>query len=59
MANVVVENQDFETLIRHYDRPDAFFYLDPPYYSSEHMYVVEFGWDALPHLIQRKSSLNT
>lgn len=27
MANVVVENQDFETLIKHYDRPDAFFYL--------------------------------
>lgn len=31
MANVVVENQDFETLIKHYDRPDALFYLDPPY----------------------------
>lgn len=25
MANVIVENQDFETLIKHYDRPDAFF----------------------------------
>lgn len=34
MANVVVENQDFETLIRHYDRPDTFFYLDPPYLGS-------------------------
>ena len=38
MANVVVENQDFETLIRHYDRPETFFYLDPPYYSTEDMY---------------------
>ena len=28
MANVVIENQDFETLIRHYDRPDAFFYSE-------------------------------
>lgn len=45
MANVVVENQDFETLIRHYDRSDAFFYLDPPYFSTEDMYAVEFGWD--------------
>lgn len=45
MANVVVENQDFETLIRHYDRNDAFFYLDPPYFSTEDMYAVEFGWD--------------
>lgn len=45
MANVVVENQDFETLIKHYDRPDAFFYLDPPYFSTEDMYEVGFGWD--------------
>lgn len=45
MANVVVENQDFETLIKHYDRPDAFFYADPPYFSTEDMYAVGFGWD--------------
>ena len=45
LANVVVENQDFETLIKHYDRPDAFFYLDPPYFSTEDMYEVGFGWD--------------
>ena len=45
MANVVVENQDFETLIKHYDRPDSFFYADPPYFSSEDMYEVGFGWD--------------
>lgn len=45
MANVVVENQDFETLIRHYDRPDAFFYADPPYFSTEDMYAVGFGWE--------------
>ena len=45
MANVIVENQDFETLIRHYDRPDAFFYADPPYFSTEDMYAVGFGWN--------------
>lgn len=45
MVNVVVENQDFETLIKHYDRTDAFFYLDPPYFSTEDMYEVGFGWD--------------
>ena len=45
LANVVVEYQDFETLIKHYDRPDAFFYLDPPYFSTEDMYEVGFGWD--------------
>ena len=45
MANVVIENQDFETLIKHYDRPDGFFYADPPYFSSEEMYDTEFDWN--------------
>ncbi len=45
MSNVVVENQDFETVIKHYDRPDTFFYADPPYFSSEGMYEVGFDWD--------------
>lgn len=45
LANVVIENQDFETLIHHYDRPDTFFYLDPPYFSTEDMYAVEFAWE--------------
>ncbi|MBR3919627.1 MAG: DNA adenine methylase [Clostridia bacterium] len=45
MANVVVENQDFEILIKHYDREDTLFYLDPPYFFTEDMYAVEFGRD--------------
>lgn len=45
MANVVVENQDFETLIKHYDRQDSFFYADPPYFSTEDMYAVGFNWN--------------
>jgi DNA adenine methylase len=44
LSNVVIENQDFETLIRHYDRPDSLFYLDPPYLRTEEMYDVDFGW---------------
>lgn len=31
LAKVVIENKDFEKLIRQYDRPVSFFYLDPPY----------------------------
>lgn len=38
LRNVVVENQDFETLLRHFDREDTLFYCDPPYYSTEDMY---------------------
>ena len=45
LQTVLVENRDFETLIRSYDRPDAFFYCDPPYYSTESMYDVGFNWD--------------
>ena len=41
MANALVENQDFERLIRHYDRETAFFYLDPPYFDAED-YAVAF-----------------
>jgi len=38
LQKVVVENKDFEQLIRQYDRPDAFFYVDPPYYMTEGYY---------------------
>lgn len=31
LKDVVVENKDFEKLIRQYDRPVSFFYCDPPY----------------------------
>ena len=43
--NVIIENQDFETLIRHYDRPTSFFYCDPPYFTSEYVYDCGFAWD--------------
>lgn len=42
LAGVVVENRDFEKLIKTYDRPEAFFYLDPPYYGTEKYYQAEF-----------------
>lgn len=45
MNNAVVENQDFETLIKHYDREDSFFYCDPPYYDSEYVYKGGFAKD--------------
>ncbi|MDR3278514.1 MAG: DNA adenine methylase, partial [Oscillospiraceae bacterium] len=38
LGGVVIENKDFEALLRQYDREDAFFYLDPPYYGTEDYY---------------------
>ena len=39
LQKVVVENKDCEKLIRQYDRPDSFFYCDPPYYKTENYYM--------------------
>ena len=57
LANVVIENQDFEKLIMHYDRPSTLFYCDPPYVTSEYVYGTEFTmkdhlrlFDVLSHM---------
>lgn len=42
LDNVVIENKDCVDLIRQYDRPDAFFYCDPPYFEAEDCYAVGF-----------------
>ena len=43
LKKVVIENKDFESLIRNYDRPNAFFYCDPPYFKTEHYYDAAFS----------------
>ncbi len=40
---VVIENKDFENLIKVYDRPKALFYLDPPYHGTEKYYDNSFN----------------
>lgn len=45
LDNVVIENVDFERLLKIYDRPDALFYLDPPYYQAEKYYPDRFNPD--------------
>jgi len=42
LKGTVIENKDFEALIRQYDRIHAFFYCDPPYFETEGHYAVEF-----------------
>lgn len=34
----IVENMDFEDVIKKYDSPKTYFYLDPPYYLTEKYY---------------------
>ena len=38
LKDVIIENRDFESLISTYDRPQAIFYVDPPYVGSEMYY---------------------
>lgn len=45
LKDTVVENKDFEALILQYDRDNAFFYCDPPYFETEGHYTVEFPRD--------------
>lgn len=42
LSSVIIENKDFEALIVQYDRIDAFFYCDPPYFETEGHYAVVF-----------------
>jgi len=52
LRNVVVENKDFAGIIKQYDRPISFFYLDPPYHSTESYYenVGEGGFTDIDHI---------
>lgn len=38
LARVYIENRPFGDVLDRYDRPQTFFYLDPPYYGSENDY---------------------
>lgn len=42
LGMVVIENADFERISKTYDRKEALFYLDPPYYETEKYYPDRF-----------------
>ncbi len=42
LNTVVIENQDYRHILKTYDRADALFYLDPPYYGAEGYYPGRF-----------------
>jgi DNA adenine methylase len=43
LSKVVIENYDFQKLMKVYDRVEALFYVDPPYYGTEKYYQVYFS----------------
>lgn len=38
MKNVQIDNRDFKKVIKTYQKEDAFFYVDPPYWECEYLY---------------------
>ena len=60
LAKVIIENQDFETLIKHYDHPTSFFYCDPPYHDTEGYYkdIGEDGFTEKDHIRLRDTLLS-
>ncbi|MGM9451615.1 DNA adenine methylase, partial [Klebsiella sp. K47] len=40
---VTIENLDWSVFMARYDRPEALFYLDPPYFGCEGDYGDGFG----------------
>ena len=55
LANVIVENKDFEDVIRQYDREDAWIYCDPPYFEAE---CYEVGFPKVDHQRLHDTLLN-
>jgi DNA adenine methylase len=43
LKELTVENLDCVDVIKKYDSPNTFFYIDPPYYNKEHYYTQGFG----------------
>jgi len=57
LRHTVIENQSFERLICHYDKPDAFFYCDPPYFETEDYYQ-DVGFTRGDHIKLRNALRN-
>ena len=57
LRNVVIENKDFEALIKTYDRENTLFYCDPPYVGTEGYYQTGFGEKQYRALSERLSAI--
>lgn len=57
LSRVTVENQHFARIIERFDRPDTFFYCDPPYYGHEKDYGEVFSREDFGLLRERLAGI--
>ena len=38
LSTVFIENKPYQKILERYDKPETFFYLDPPYFNCENYY---------------------
>lgn len=58
LSGVVIENLDWLEFVDRYDRAETLFYLDPPYWGSEHDYgSALFGRDQFELMVERLTRL--
>lgn len=58
LAAVTIERLSWSSFLERYDRPEALFYLDPPYWGSEGDYGADlFGRDQFPRMAAQLAQL--
>ncbi len=57
LAQTTVESLDWAELVQRYDRPQTFFYCDPPYWQTAG-YDCEFGWHHYERMAELAGGIN-
>jgi DNA adenine methylase len=57
LDKVQIEHMPYERVIAKYDRPETFFYIDPPYYGVNGLYRFDFSHEQFEQLAEQLKTL--